>query len=1398
MLCAALWALLASFAQSPGLIAADTKLDLTADPLGFLGRAAHLWSSVAPLGQVQNQAYGYFFPHGAFFAAGDLLSLPPWVTQRLWWALLLWVGFVGFVRLADAVGVGSRWSRIFAAVVFVASPRVLTTIGSISSETLPVMLAPWVLAPVVVALNHTDPRKNLRQLAFQSACALALMGAVNAVATLAAASVAGLWWLLHTPIKGPAARWLRFGGWWALGAAAACLWWVVPLLILSRVSPPFLDYIESSRVTTEWVSLTEVLRGTSAWTPFVSPERVAGASLVTQPVAVLATGLLAAAGLTGLAMRAMPGRGRLITILIVGLLMICLGYPGQLGSPLSESVRVFLDDAGAPLRNVHKWDPLIRIPLALGIAHLLARVPTPDVAGWRTTGRAFAHPERSRPVAAAIVVLVAALATGSMVWTASLSAPGSYSSIPSYWNQTAQWLKDNGADQNRRALAVPGSPFANQTWGLTRDEPLQVLADEPWAVRDAIPLTPPGAIRALDSVQRAIAAGRPLPGLAATLAQQGISYVVVRADLDPSTSRSARPILAHNAIAGSPGMTPVAQFGPEVGPPRIDDVVSDDGLRPTMPAIQIFQVESDVAFPGTRPSTVALNQMPRVSGGPESLASLQNAAALSGEPPMGPVLLQTDARRAGLADVPMIVTDSPTDREVDFGRVDDHSSAIRAPGDPRLTQNAATDYPVDGQPLVQGDWLLDGEPGQLSVSASGSASDATQLGQSAPGSSPAAAFDGNPNTAWVSRGLDSAVGQWLQLDFTRPRERLALDVTVGKALGAGVSTLLITTEAGSTVATRVTAGEPTSVVPPSGPTRWVQIRAIGTDNGTAGNQFAISEIELRDAARARTLPIRHRVVLPELVAGQQIAGWTLAPELPGRDACVPDRDVTRCSGALGLAPEEPGIFGRVLSVPSPVAVTPSITLTANPSEELNRLLTGPDQIVATAPSASTDPRGNAGAAVDGDPGTTWVARDNGDGAERPTIELTLPSPREVDGLQFALPSGQFPARPVVVGIDLGNGRQVREIPADGRITLDPHLTSTISITVLEKEEVLDVNSLGFAAIAPSGISEITVLGGAATPPDPDRPIEVSCFDGPGLTIAGSVQRFSLQTTAAVLSSGAPVRAQACDQRPVDLPAGEQELAVNPGPAFTVAGVELTATDLGNASAVAGAPPAPVTVNRWNATDRSITVADESDERVLIVPESTNPGWKAHAGDDELQPIVVNGWQQGWIVPAGYAGAIDLTFPLDQPYRWAIGGGLVLLALLLVCTFVPARRAPVSLPVARPVDGRAVMPVLLAAVVYLLTGPIALAVATVVAIAVTAAPLVFRSLRGRQWTPALVALLMTAAGFGLAAGPWRSSLGYNGWDWWVQLPALLAVVLVAWHAIRLPRWLIRANLRRRRR
>ena len=220
-----------AFAQSPGQVSPDTKLDLTANPLRFLARAANLWNSDLPFGQAQNQAYGYLFPHGLFFLAGNVLGLPGWMTQRLWWALLLVVGFWGIVRVAEALDIGSPTSRIIAAVAFTLSPRVLTTLGAISSETLPMMLAPWVLLPVVLALRGAGPVARARRRGRRSR--VALMGAVNAVATLTACLVAVIWWAAHRPNK----LWWRFTGWWALCGLLAVTWWAVALFMLGAGQP---------------------------------------------------------------------------------------------------------------------------------------------------------------------------------------------------------------------------------------------------------------------------------------------------------------------------------------------------------------------------------------------------------------------------------------------------------------------------------------------------------------------------------------------------------------------------------------------------------------------------------------------------------------------------------------------------------------------------------------------------------------------------------------------------------------------------------------------------------------------------------------------------------------------------------------------------------------------------------------------------------------------------------------------------------------------------------------------------------------------------------------------------------------------------------------------------------
>lgn len=1378
-------ALALTFAQSPGQVSPDTKLDLTANPLRFLARATNLWNSELPFGQAQNQAYGYLFPHGTFFLVGHALGVPGWITQRVWWALLLSVGFWGLLRVAEALGIGSPTSRVIGALAFALSPRVLTTLGSISSETLPMMLAPWVLLPTILALRASTDR-SVRALAAQAGLAVALMGAVNAIATLAGCLPAVIWWACHRPNR----LWWRYTAWWALALFLATLWWVVALVCLRHVSPPFLDFIESSGVTTQWSSLTEMLRGTDAWTPFVAPTATAGAPLVTGSAAVLATCLVAAAGLAGLASPGMPARGRLVTMLLVGVVLMAVGYSGGLGSPVAQEVQAFLDAAGAPLRNVHKLGSVIRIPVVLGVAQLLGRVALPGSAPRPAWLRALAHPERDKRAAVAIVVLTALMVSTSLAWTGRLAPPGTFGAIPAYWHQVADWLDEHnrGAPVPGRVLVVPGAPFATQAWGTTHDEPLQVLGGSPWGVRDSIPLTPPQTIRALDSVQRLFAAGQPSAGLADTLARQGISYVVLRNDLDPETSRSARPILVHRAIGGSPGLQKVAQFGAPVGPGTLAGFVSDSGLRPRYPAVEIYRVAVGGDDPGA-PYFVDADRLARVDGGPEVLLRLDERRRLLGQPPLGPVLITSDARGAGLPAPLVTVTDTPVARETDYGRVDQHSSAVRATGDARRTYNRVPDYPAPGADTVFGAW----NGGRITVSSS--SSDSTAMPDVAPATSPAAAVDGDSATAWVSNALQAAVGQWLRVDFDHPVTNGSITITPSAtAVGAQVRRILIETANGSTTLRFDEPGKPLATALPYGETPWVRVTAAGTDDGSPGVQFGITDLSITqyDASGfAHPVSLRHTVSVPGPPPGSAVAAWDLGSELLGRPGCAAAPGGVRCAASMALAPEEPVNFSRMLTVAAPVSVTPTVWVRPRQGPKLADLIAEPNTTRAQGDSDAVDILGSAFAATDGDPATAWTAPQRVvQHKSPPTLTVTLPRATEVAGLRVAPSASTLPAHPTVVAVNLGDGPQVRSLkPGEPQtLSLRPRVTDTVSISLLDWEDVIDRNALGFDQLKPPGLAEVAVLGGDGNPIAPadaarnrSREITVGCDRGPVIAVAGRFVHTSIRTTAGALLDGEPVEAQPCEREPIALPAGQQELLIGPGAQFVVDGARLSTPA---AADIPGAAPVRAQTGAWGPSRREVRAPASPAARLLVIPESINPGWVARtAAGARLTPVAVNGWQQGWVVPAGEPGTITLSFASNSLYRAGLAVGLALLPLLAALAWWRPRRRRTDDPPARPWAPGPWAAVAVLAAGVLISGAAGLVVA--------GAALGLRyALRRRRWgdaaTVALCAGGLILAGAALSRHPWRSVDGYAGHAANVQLLALISLAVLAASAVAFPR------------
>jgi arabinofuranan 3-O-arabinosyltransferase len=1229
-----------AFAQEPGRIAPDTKLDLTQDPWGFLGRAMDLWDPSGFGGQLQNQAYGYLFPMGPFFAVGDAVGLPAWVVQRLWWALVLCVAFTGLYALARKLEIGTPTGQLIAAVAYALSPRILSTLGPVSAEAWPMALAPWVVVPLVQGARSGSYRRG----ALLSGLAVAAMGGVNAALVLTAIAPAALYLATREPVR----RSWRLAGWWVVSVVAATAWWVVPLLFLGKYSPPFLDFIESASVTTDSTGLAEVVRGTSHWVGFLGPGLgspwQAGHDLVTEPALILDTVVVAAVGLAGLTLRRLPERGWLVAMLVVGAVALTFGHVAPGTDWLAEPERDALDGVLAPLRNIHKFDPLVRIPLVLGLAHLVGAVVR------------RARDDASRTAAWAVVAMTALAVLGSAgpAFAGRVASEGSYEAVPPYWKEAASWLEDHPGG---RALLAPGSRFGVYYWGATSDEPLQALSEAPWEVRNAIPLVPAGHIRLLDGIEQRFATGQPSEGLAAVLARSGIEYVVVRNDLDRTRLGTPRPVLVHQVLERSPGFGHVASFGPRLDVDVGADVVVDQGLQPAYSAIEIWSVDDPATV-----SLTPLNEVTKVVGGPESLLDLADAGAL----PAAPTMLAAQAPAWGDA-VPAALTDGLRRREVNFGASLDNTSATLTADEPLRLDQPAADYTIgDERFATVAAWR---DVRDVRVSSSGS--DAGAWGGSRPDQQPAAAFDQDLRTAWRADPATAGEPQWMRVDFDDPVDLDILRVVLPRDLESVREIVVRTDEA--------------SYRAPVGSSRWVPVDLdpLPTSSVTvelrpepgASVVLGVAELELPGVVPRRT------VRTPDVLPPTQPPSAIVLSVPPGhRDGCV-DAVTVVCAPGLVRGGEEDTGIDREVTLPATGVYGLSARLAARPGPVLDRWLgrlAGLDVGVTASSRGVPDPRGGPLAAIDGRASTGWVASPFD---PEPTLNLRWRRPTTIESVRL-LRDGELAASTATqVVVETDSGEYDVAVSANGTLDeLPPLRTTRLTLRLHEPLRTYSFDPVtGETTALPIGLSEVEI-GGAAVGAGlrTDRIVLLPCGRGPNLTVDGRIQRTEVRATLRDLIEIRPVEARLCkpvgsagDPTPeVTLTEGSHTLSLPSTPRWRP--LSLTLSDRAwppdtDDSALAWE------VADWGRSERSVEVEARTGPSLLAVPENANDGWTATLDGRPLESVTVDGWQQGYVVPPGPAGTIELRYGPSSGYRVALVVGAGLVALLAAGALLDRRR-----------------------------------------------------------------------------------------------------------------------------
>lgn len=1220
--------------QQPGRTTFDTKLDLQVTPGDFLLRSLHLWNPDSALGELQNQASGYLFPIGPTYYLGHLLQVPVWIWERAFSALLMILAFEGMRRLAGRWGGISESAAIVAGLFYMLSPRLLSTVGALTGEALPTAVLPWTVLPLVLCLRGLLP---VRRAVLLSVASIPFMGGQNATEVLAALALPAVLLVVNGQAWLTRARMFLA---WSGAAVLVSLWWLLPLLVLGKYGSPFLDYVESARTTTDRIGWLAALRGTDHWVTFLalgdSTSWRAGLELTSSRLLLVSTVAASTIGLLGLMSSRLPRRRALVVASAVGLFALTAGSAGLAGSVLDGPWTALLDGVLAPFRNVHKFDPVVRVPLALGFAVAF------DVVRRARIGEGAAP--RRRLVGTVLTgALVVPVALASLpMFQGQLRDSSGFTAIPDSWEKAAAYLEAQPGVV--RSLVIPGSGFGIQTWGRTTDEPLQVLDAGAWSARTQTPLMPAGTIRWLDQLEEAVAAGRPDPQFAERLARAGITHLVVRNDLDYAHTDSPRPEVVHRLLDSSPGLLNVARFG---------------SSRNVYPAVEIYAVAS--AGRDARVRLYDVDDAVSVVGGSEATDQLLTGGVLDRDRAM----VRAKGHEQRGADV---LTDSLQRIERNFGRVHDAASQVMTVDDPYRTRRAAHDYLYDDSRAA----TVARYTSVSRVLASSSSGYADTLGPVRPEQGPYAAVDGSLLTSWVTAPFADPRGAWIELQFREPVVLGSISMQFDLQSGAGVRQLAIDTDSGTRTAAVDLEGRVDGLDMETAPTRRVRFTVL--DSNQSIRPVTLQEITIGGVEVSRAL----------VVPGTAYADTTMSfRSTVQRPACIAFYAGLNCSAEYQRLSVDSSRWSRTVEVEQSGSWLVSGTAVATGGDAVGALFAplDPRRVKVTASSwfggdAAAVPQN----ALDGQAATTWVSAASD---VRPVLDLRWKEPRRITRIYPRLAPGAPGRAPDRILVRSDRGTQVLTLGRTGTGIIKPVRTTFLRLTLIRDGASTSSTA---APTAPIGISELGVDGleDLAYHADVGTPTGSVCGFGPEIVVGGRAVLTRVRGSVGDVISGAPLRLEACGRSGdgVRIDRGTTEIAVRNAGAFAVRDLVLSPTD----SSVATSRSGSAVVTSWGSGRRTVRV-DTGGEALLTVTQSINPGWVATFKGKVLSPVEVDGWMQGWRVPADVSGTVELRYEPQRPYLIGLVGGLVL-ALLVVLSagwavLRPGRRREVRRLVARP-------------------------------------------------------------------------------------------------------------------